>query len=113
MAEHKHAEVLRAIADGKVVQWQSNYDNEWSDLMGRMNPISDSHLNWRVKPEPKPDVVRYVNVYVGRITALDLGQLYNSVEECNRFNCSDAAAIAKFTVNSETGKVSVEINNHV
>ena len=77
MAEHKHAAVLRAIADGKAVQWRLN--STWNDYV-------DGHpgcplycmdgTEWRIKPEPKPDVVRYVNVYgvsgVGELCKSDI-----------------------------------------
>lgn len=109
MAEHKHAEVLRAIADGKAVQWQSRADGSWNDRQSLVNPLSEDFLNWRVKPEPKPDVVRFVNVYVDGLLPLSLGEMRHSVEECNKVNFSSASAVAKFTVNGETRKVSVEI----
>ncbi len=63
MAEHKHAAVLRAIADGKAVQWRLN--STWNDYF-------DGHpgcplycmagTEWRIKPEPKPD-----SVHISRI----------------------------------------------
>lgn len=59
MAEHKHAAVLRAIADGKAVQYLHN--TEWMlpfDLQV-FNPIKNPDYEWRIKPEPKPDVVLY------------------------------------------------------
>ena len=56
MKPHKHAEVLRAIADGKEAQWQSELDASWNTPTPYNNPISDSHLNWRIKPERKKDV---------------------------------------------------------
>ena len=65
MAEHKHAAVLRAIADGKVVQWRSTSTprdgHVWIDLTewGSLNPVAHPWMEWRVKPEPKPDVVRW------------------------------------------------------
>ena len=55
----KHSDVIKAIADGKPVQyqtWQSGLFNDWNDSC-RMNPISDPLLEWRIKPEPKPDRV--------------------------------------------------------
>ena len=58
MAEHKHAAVLRAIADGKAVQWRSN--ERWHDYQdgSHGNPLYCSDITeWRIKPEPKPDVV--------------------------------------------------------
>lgn len=54
--QHKHAEVLRAIADGKDVQWQSLSTGNWCDPSINTNPIGDSHLAWRIKPEHKPDI---------------------------------------------------------
>lgn len=62
---HKHAEVLRAIADGKQVQWSSpeTCDGCWHDLdVDLFNPLANAVLKWRVKPEPKPDVVKYLNL---------------------------------------------------
>lgn len=56
--EHKHAAVLRAIADGKVVEYFSLNKNGWIVPFG-LNPITHPEIQWRIKPEPKPDVVRY------------------------------------------------------
>lgn len=65
MAEHKHAAVLRAIADKGLgaAQWQDNKGGlmaPWHDCDGFITPITHSFLAWRIKPERKPDVVRYV-----------------------------------------------------
>lgn len=54
MKQHEHAEVLRAIADGKTVQFkQSEYDSNWIDCedLTMVNPFEDYHFLWRVKPE--------------------------------------------------------------
>lgn len=58
---HKHAELLKAIADGKAVQYQFDGDIEWFDmeLPDVINPLSKPNRNWRIKPEPKPDVVYF------------------------------------------------------
>jgi hypothetical protein len=60
MKEHKHAEVLRAIADGKEVEYW--YKGEWRQDSST-NPITNGHLEWRIKPEPKPPIVRDENIY--------------------------------------------------
>jgi len=63
MAEHKHAAVLRAIADKGLgaAQWQDGKSlmGQWNDCTFMITPITHSFLAWRIKPEPKPDVVRY------------------------------------------------------
>ena len=58
--KHRHADVLVAIAEGKEVQWQSLSDGSWNDMpaIAYANPIIDPHLNWRIKPEPKPDFIQ-------------------------------------------------------
>jgi hypothetical protein len=56
---HKHAEVLRAIADGKEVQFKSSSGNEWitANIESSVtNPFTYDYLEWRVKPK---HVVRY------------------------------------------------------
>lgn len=61
MAEHKHAAVLRAIADGKAVQCRKRESGEWYEIdFDMFSPITHPQFEWRIKPEPKPDVVRYL-----------------------------------------------------
>ena len=63
MTLHKHAEILRAIADGKEVQFKGS-NGEWIEPVS-INPIHDSYLEWRIKPEPKPDAELYYNCSFG------------------------------------------------
>ena len=58
MTEHKHAKVLRAIADGEEVEWKMIGDDTWRTDC-HYNPISQPLLDWRVKPKPPiVDVIR-------------------------------------------------------
>lgn len=62
---HKHADILRAIADGKEVQFKGEYSGEWLETNHvNLNPITHPALEWRVKPEPKPDVVHDIKVWL-------------------------------------------------
>lgn len=101
MAEHKHAAVLRAIADGKDVQYLHNTD--WTDpfdLQG-FNPIKNPHYEWRIKPEPKPDVVRYVNTY-----ATGVGDFHEEQEFAERVpNSFNKTGLIRLTWDGETGKL--------
>jgi len=53
---HKHAELIKAWADGAEIEEQ-HLKKDWA-------PFTDGHWmesdswNYRIKPEPKPDVVR-------------------------------------------------------
>lgn len=63
MKEHKHAAILRAIADGKEVEHKRC--GEWhlatnDYLVCVADPFNNINQEWRIKPEPKPDVVLYV-----------------------------------------------------
>jgi len=45
------------------VQWQSDDGRiYWQDFCvnGIITPLTHSRHEWRIKPEPKPDVVRYL-----------------------------------------------------
>lgn len=44
MTEHKHAKVLRAIADGEAVEWKMIGDDTWRTDCD-YNPISQPLLN--------------------------------------------------------------------
>lgn len=62
MTEHKHAEVLRAIADGKEVEYFNTPNNSWQE-MSFITPLTYPELAWRIKPEPKPPIVEDKHVY--------------------------------------------------
>lgn len=55
MAEHRLAHILRAIADGKVVQYQTPTGGAWTDFRPDIHafPAYNLHLTWRIKPKPK------------------------------------------------------------
>lgn len=61
MTEHRLANILRAIADGKVVQYQVLTGGAWTDFKPDIYalPTYNLDLAWRVKPE---EVVDYTVV---------------------------------------------------
>ena len=56
MTEHKWAEALRAIADGREVEW-SGSQGKWFPPNG-YNPIDHPQLNWRVAPPAWQEALR-------------------------------------------------------
>lgn len=54
MTEHRLAHILRAIADGKVVQYQTPTGGAWTDFNPDIHslPLNSNHLIWRIKPKP-------------------------------------------------------------
>ena len=56
--KHKHADLIHAWADGAKIQWRDPKDDDhWSDIR-IPNWLED--CEYRIKPEPKPDVVKYL-----------------------------------------------------
>lgn len=58
MKPHKHAELIKAWADGATAQ--SLVHGKWQD---REYPTWWEELEWRIKPEPEPDVIRYYKCF--------------------------------------------------
>ena len=51
---HKHAELIKAWADGAEIQFRYNANIPWSDVKGVCG--WDVDCEFRVKPEPKSDI---------------------------------------------------------
>lgn len=49
MKPHKHAEFIKAWADGEVIQWRFSNDDVWHPL-GNSSPKWDELLQYRIKP---------------------------------------------------------------
>lgn len=63
--KHKHCELIKAWADGAEIEerFQDVYAgkewSEWEDFDGEWR--ESVFYEYRIKPEPKPDVVTYMN----------------------------------------------------
>ena len=54
---HKHAELIKAWADGAEIEYRDGQKNPWRSM-----PVHgdwEDFFEYRIKPEPKPDVVEY------------------------------------------------------
>ena len=57
MKPHKHAEVIKAWADGAQIQFRNvRTDRNWTD-MPMCSPTWYETVEYRIKPEVKPDIV--------------------------------------------------------
>jgi hypothetical protein len=62
--KHKHAEIIKAWADGAEIEtkWK-NADSDWypqEDFLWFIRSEFADKADFRIKPEPKPDVVKYL-----------------------------------------------------
>lgn len=57
MKPHKHAEIIKAWADGAEIEfYDTRFDKPCWKLCGNP-PLWHEEYQYRIKPEPKPDVV--------------------------------------------------------
>ena len=56
---HPHADVAIAFAEGKTIQRKSPIDQKWQDWDSLVFPSFSPDDQWRVAPEPKPDIVQW------------------------------------------------------
>lgn len=59
---HVHAELIKAWADGAEIQWYDSHPRQhrWFDC-GPNQPSWNEGVQFRIKPEPKPDYVYYAS----------------------------------------------------
>lgn len=95
---HKHAELIKAWADGAEIEKQ-NRDGTWIKHQDEWPWFND--WTYRIKQEPKPDVVLYgvVERHLFRETGAARASLCNTGEVCNRVDN------IKLTFDGETGKL--------
>ena len=103
MKPHKHAELIKAWADGAEIQCK-NYDTGlWHDIPDN-EPLWNLSAEYRIKPEPKPDVVLYSNCskclpHIKNQFYADLTFAYSSLPT------NDNPANLKLTFDGETGEL--------
>lgn len=100
MKPRKHAELIKAWADGAEIQkrglignhqfvpdWEDEKDPRWSN----------EYYEYRIKPEPKPDVVRYL-----KKSAIHGWYEVSQIELCKE---GIVSATLKLTYDGETGEL--------
>jgi len=88
--KHKHYEVIIAFAEGKKIQ-RKNENGDWEDWISPNLPRFYGDKEYRIKPEPKPDV--YVFIKLNTM----YGNVSRGLGECD----SNIKAI----IDGETGKL--------
>lgn len=95
---HTHHDFIVAWAKGATIEYFSKGHQEW---MVCTCPRWHEDLNYRIKPEPKPDVVFYSCVPPGGPAAADGGGHYLLFLSKLRAPSNNM----KVTINGETGKL--------
>jgi len=93
---HKHAELIKAWADGAEIQEKYSF-NDWRVFDGYWQ--EDEAYGYRIKPEPKPDVVYYGVFDIG-----DVRSGTRIIDSCFT-SMADAGDDIKLTFDGSTGKL--------
>jgi hypothetical protein len=84
---HKHADIIKAWADGAEIEFFDSYHHEWKPI--GENPMWSDSLDFRIKPAPKPDEIRY-GIVLSALCSTDFIKGSHN---------------ARFTFDGETGKL--------
>ncbi len=90
---HKHAELIKAWADGAEIEVLDD-EQRWVAL--KNGPMWFEDMRYRIKPEPKPDVVRYMAISAPKT---------DYVETFVPSLCPSHATNLRLTFDGETGKL--------
>ena len=95
--KHKHAKLIKAWADGAEIQFRE-YEGKWNDFEPNGYACWHQNMEYRIKPEPKPDVVAF-----SRVFHIDTEQNYTFVSNAST-TFFDFCNL-KLTFDGETGKL--------
>ena len=93
--KHKHYDLIVAWANGAKIQVKPHGEVSWRD---RSNPSWAEDCDYRIKPEPKPDVVLY-----GYITQERNNMEYVRILPINADTSRTSTDTCMFTFDGETG----------
>jgi len=97
---HKHADLIHAWADGAEIEARNYNYGPWHSLKGADCITWDKSCEYRIKPTPKPDVVRYV-VMMEQVDR----EVVVSTSHCKQNVVSGAMWQIKVVRDGETGKL--------
>lgn len=96
LKRHKWADVAVAFAEGKEIQYKAQGRSTWEDWsqIGVFPSFSVDGWSYRIKPEPKPDRVRYYPLH---------DQGHSDLEAVDA-NFPESVGVIAVTFDGETGK---------
>ena len=102
--EHKHKDLIIAWANGAIIQVLVG--KTWFDAEGN-SPCWEASDKYRIKPTPKPDVIKYFNLY-NRYS----WDHFPILHEAKGNGSATSLGVVQLVLDGETGKPkSVELVN--
>jgi hypothetical protein len=94
MKPHRHAEIIKAFVDGKECEYWWNH-RTW-ETVDNLKEF-DLYEKVRIKPEPKPDVVNYLEIGDNKQNSIYVPRI--------EYACNFNEANLKIIWDGETGKL--------
>ena len=82
--KHKHAELIKAWADGAEIEVKHPSNGSWWDAK---SPAWDLNYEYRIKPEPKPDVVIRFYLESNSLVGHRFSEAYTDNDLINKHSC--------------------------
>ena len=92
MKPHKHAELIKAWADGATIEC-----NDCGVWFYANNPTWQENMEYRIKPEPKPDVTKIFRLEAHPMVGLRFQQHSENIRFSEKY--------IKCVFNGETGEL--------
>jgi hypothetical protein len=96
--KHKHADLIKAWADGAEIEWRG-INGDWCSISG--TPAWSIETTYRIKPTPKPDVVRNITVEATLKCGETCGEAFVQVFKSGKYCFPNL----RLTFDGETGKL--------
>ena len=93
---HVHHDLIVAWAKGAKIEWRDPHQGEWVSIH---SPSWGPDFTYRIKPEPKPDVVLYGMV------VLDSEHPYARIQHVGANGAQRKTDTCMFIFDGETGKL--------
>ena len=94
MKPHKHAELIKAWADGATIQSRYKFGyGDWTAWADNEYPVWEDEWEYRIKPEPKKDPLKIIADLIHYPQCWD-DFTYPTLEDaviavCENFNCTN------------------------
>ena len=95
MKPHRHAEIIKEFVNGKECEYHIPYADKWEEI--NFLADFDTRHTVRIKPEPKPDVVNYLEIGDNKQNSIYVPRI--------EYACNFNEANLKIIWDGETGKL--------
>lgn len=99
---HVHAEMIKAWAEGAIIQYKC--PSGWKDVVCS-TPTWGEFETYRVKPEPKPDVILYACIEKNDWKSVMAAKVLACNHTCNADIRKTPSDTVMFVFDGETGKL--------